>query len=439
MKGDIMLEIPKVLLCDEFRNVLRSDLDFTTITHKSTRKKERKITDAMTQLMINTCDRFERHKDYPLWNVVKLSRQHNRSVSTKNIQPFHKALTDNEFVINHNYRPPTENSTGITKSVIIPTHKIQVALNYLEQQNLMNVKLNNEVLIDWNEPQYFGSFPIPNRVRINTSALKTFSNSVRNVSQHLHNKWNLHLRLSVAQDCDGWMRQDYRTSDFGRLVGTGISSLQTMPKILLKEILAGCYEVDVNASAMALLPSIYNKSLKKASTFPCIERYIKYRSIIREQVSLSLGVDLATVKQGFTSIAFGVRRNTRGYKDVDDNWQLPSITEIFGNEVVAKSFIEHKEVKGLWNEMSVIFSGLSKVSKSSLPNLKSRQRVAYLYQTNEAEMLKVMMEFVGRSLVITKHDAIIINSPLSVIELRLLEHRIYNQLGFRVKLSQGLL
>ena len=71
---------------------------------------------------------------------------------------------------------------------------------------------------------------------INTSAFKTFSNTVMDVSKNLHNKWNLHLRLSVAQDSDGWLKQDYKTSDFGRLVGTGISSLQTMPKILLKEI-----------------------------------------------------------------------------------------------------------------------------------------------------------------------------------------------------------
>ena len=235
------------------------------------------------------------------------------------------------------------------------------------------------------------------------------------------------------------MKQDYKTVDFGRLVGTGISSLQTMPKILLKEILAGCYEIDVNASAMALLPSIYKKHLGKVLRVPCIERYIKHRSKIREQVSSSLGVHLETVKQAFTSIAFGARRNTKGYIDVDDNWQIPTMSKIFGSEEVADSFVHHKEVEGLWNELSIIFSGLSKVSKSSLPNLKSSQRVAYLYQTNEAEMLKVMMEFVGKSLVITKHDSIIITSPLSNYKLRLLEHRIYNKLGFKVKLSQGVL
>ena len=60
-----MQRIPQVLLCDEFRNELRSDLDFSTITHKGTRKKERKITDAMTQLLVNQSCLFERHIDYP--------------------------------------------------------------------------------------------------------------------------------------------------------------------------------------------------------------------------------------------------------------------------------------------------------------------------------------------------------------------------------------
>jgi hypothetical protein len=173
--------------------------------------------------------------------------------------------------------------------------------------------------------------------------------------------------------------------------------------------------------------------------FPCIERYCENRLVIREAVSLSLRCALKSVKQAFTAIAFGVRKNVKMYKDVDDNWQTPTLTEIFGNEKLAKAFVEHNEVKGLWLEMDKIFTGLAKETKDTLPELKSSQRVAYLYQTNEAEMLKVMMKFVGKSLVITKHDSIITSSPLLIKELRLLEHRIYNQLGFRIKLSQGVL
>ena len=434
-----MLQIPKVLLCDEFRQIMRSDITLSKIKHKATKRKQRRITDAMTQLLVNTCDKFQSHKDYPIWNSVKLTRDYQKSVVPNDFQLFQNVLTNNDFIINHEYQMPTKNSVGKTKSVIIPQNKVQLAVDYLAQQNIECVELNDEVVIDWENCQFFHANPIPSRVRINTSALKTFSNSVKDVSKHLHNKWNLHLRLADAQDNDGWLRQDYKISNFGRLIGYGISSLQTMPKVLLKEVLAGCYEVDVNASALSLLPHIYNNTLKTHSTFPSIERYCLNRTIIREAVSLSLKCEIKTIKRAFTSMAFGVRKNVKSYKNVDDKWSVPTLTEIFGNKNLAKSFVEHKEVKQLWKEVSEIFSALSKETKSTLPEMNSSQRVAYLYQHNEAMMLQVMMSFVGKSLVITKHDSIITSSPLSIIEIRELEHKIYNKLGFRITLSQGVL
>ena len=146
-----MNEIPPALLCDEFRNVLRDDIDFNSITHKSTKKKQRRIADAMTQLIINTCDKFERHKDYPAENVVKLSRQFQKQM-VRNFQPFQQALADNDFSIDHYYRPPTNTLGGITKSVIVPESKIKKTIHYLAQQSLENVELNDEVLISWINP-----------------------------------------------------------------------------------------------------------------------------------------------------------------------------------------------------------------------------------------------------------------------------------------------
>ena len=259
---------------------------------------------------------------------------------------------------------------------------------------------------------------------------------MKEVGSELYKKLHLQLRLSIAQENDGWLSQNYRVSDFGRLVGTGLSSLQTMPKTLLNEILNGCAEVDVNASSMSLLPSIYNRVLNKTLTFPCIERYKEHSTNIREVVSHSLGVDLKMVKQAFTAIGFGLRKNTKTYKNVDNTWIVPTLTKIFGDESKAKSFVEHKEVKGLWKEVDEIFSGLSKETKSTLPDYSPSQRVAYLYQHNEAEMLKVMMEFVGRSLVITKHDAIVLKSPLTKSQLIQLKDKIYQTLGFDVSFTQ---
>ena len=43
-----MLQIPRVLLCDEFRQIMRSDITLSQIKHKATKRKQRRITDAMT-------------------------------------------------------------------------------------------------------------------------------------------------------------------------------------------------------------------------------------------------------------------------------------------------------------------------------------------------------------------------------------------------------
>ena len=175
----------------------------------------------------------------------------------------------------------------------------------------------------------------------------------------------------------------------------------------------------------------------KDISFPCIERYKKHRTSIREVVSLSLGVDVEIVKKAFTAIGFGLRKNVKMYKNVDESWITPTLTEIFaGNQSLARSFADHDEVKGLWQEIREIFTGLSKSTKSQLPEYSSSQRVAYMYQHNEAEMLKVMMRFVGKSLVCPKHDSVIISSPLTINTIRILEHKIYQTLGFDVLLTQ---
>ena len=252
------------------------------------------------------------------------------------------------------------------------------------------------------------------------------------------------MRLSLAQESNGWLDQHYKVSYFGRLVGTGLSSLQTMPKPVLKEILNGCYEIDVNACSMSVLPTLYNRMMKETLSFPCIERYKRHRTTIREVLSLSLGVDLEVIKKAFTAISFGLRKNVKMYKNVDENWITPTLTEIFaGNQSLAKSFTEHDEVAGLWEEIRNIFSGLSKSTKNTLDKngvriiqLKPSQRVAYLYQHEEAKILKVMMTIVGKSLVCPKHDSVIISNPLTNNQISMMEDKIYQTLGFDVSLTQ---
>ena len=430
-----MNKIPETLMNDDFRQMMRTDIDFSSIKHHSRKHHQRKITDGMTQLLVNTCDRFEKHKDFPVWNVVKFSREFQRKICSNNFHSLRDAMLTNDFSINHHYRVPTQHSKGTTKSVVVPIKKIQMAVDYLEDKRKEKRLVNDEVMIDWNAPYQFHSVDVPSRIRIKTASLEKFADEVKDISERTYQKWNLQMRVSEAIQGDGWIQQDYRESDFGRLVGFNLCSLQTMPKKLLSHILSGCYEVDVNTCALLVLPELYKRMVNKSHRFDAIERYTRHKDIIREEVKDALCCDLEMVKQGFTSIAFGVRKNIKNYVNADNRIETPTLTEIFKSETVAATFKEHPEVKSFWNEMSFIFKHLASATKSSLSQYSKEQRVAYLYQTNEASILRSMMKEIGKRLVVPKHDAIIVNQALSPNELINLQDKVYQDTGFKITLK----
>ena len=232
------------------------------------------------------------------------------------------------------------------------------------------------------------------------------------------------------------MNQNYRISEFGRLVGFGLQSLQIMPKAILKRILKGCWEVDIHACAYALLPTLYNKKLYSNEDFPAIRRYCRMRDLIRESVSVDLKCHRDLVKKAFTAIAFGMRTNVREYMNLADGKVTPTLTRIFQSQILASKFRDHDEVKEVWNEMKTIFSDLSRVTKSELTHLTSAQRVAYLYQHAEAEVLKSMIQFVGRKLVVPKHDAMIVSQMLTSDEIKGIQDRVIKTTGYSIELEQ---
>ena len=163
-----MNRIPETLMNDDFRQMMRTDIDFSSIKHHSRKHHQRKITDGMTQLLVNTCDRFEKHKDFPVWNVVKFSREFQRKICSNNFHSLRDAMLTNDFSINHHYRVPTQHSKGTTKSVVVPIKKIQMAVDYLEDKRKEKRLVNDEVMIDWNAPYQFHSVDVPSRIRIKT-------------------------------------------------------------------------------------------------------------------------------------------------------------------------------------------------------------------------------------------------------------------------------
>ena len=432
-----MFSIPEILLTDTFRTIVRSDIQFGEIKHRSTLKRHRKITDGMIQLIVNTCDKFQNHQDYPIWNYVKLTRDYQKSLFPEGYNDFQGVLSKNGFVINHSYSFQVGKNKGKTKSVMIPFDKIETCEKYLREIN--RSRLNGDVFVDWNNPITIDGVELPKRIKVDTRTMYDFSNRIKDYSERLYNNLNLQLRLSEMDD-EGFLIQNYSKSDFGRIIGQGVSSIQFTPKIILNQILKGCFDLDVNTCVYSILPVIYKRMTGKTPRTVCTERYVQDKSFIREDLSRSLGVGLDRVKECFTSMSFGMRDNTSSYF-VNDRMVTPTLVEILGSVEKSIEFREHPFVKGLWDEMRILFSGLSKVSKGKIPikGLRSPQRVSYLFQQEEVKVLKEMIRFVGHDLICPKHDSVILLNPLSNDRIEELQGIIHDKLGYRITLSQEMI
>ena len=435
-----MEKIPTILRNDEFRQLIRDDLDFDQIKKLNTKKREQRITDGMTQLIVNTVNRFEAHSDYPFWNVVKLSRDFQIKVATKKgYKQFQETLEKNGFKIDHHYRIPIGANKGKTKAVTVPERKIDIAVKYLKERHLVKVQNNHELMIDWEKPYNFQGVLIPSRVRISTKVMKDVCDEVLEVSEQLYRDWNLHLRLDSAFQNDGWMEQNFIESDFGRLFGTGLSSLQSMPKEILKRVLNGCYELDVNTASLVILTEIHRRRFR-VSSFSAIERFIRLKTWIREEVARSLEIDVSTVKTAFTAIGFGMRSNTKSYFNENGDIEVPTLTKTFGGDFrKSQEFLAHSEVKEFWIEMKNLFKELSRDSKNELSELKPSQRVAYLYQKEEAGILRSICRNVGKNLVVPKHDAIIVKELIMLEDRIKIQDSVNQETGFKIELSSKLL
>ena len=172
----------------------------------------------MIQLIVNTCDKFQNHQDYPIWNYVKLTRDYQKSLFPEGYNDFQGVLSKNGFVINHSYSFQVGKNKGKTKSVMIPFDKIETREKYLREIN--RSRLNGDVFVDWNNPITVDGVELPKRIKVDTRTMYDFSNRIKDYSERLYNNLNLQLRLSEMDD-EGFLIQNYSKSDFGRIIGKG--------------------------------------------------------------------------------------------------------------------------------------------------------------------------------------------------------------------------
>ena len=246
----------------------------------------------------------------------------------------------------------------------------------------------------------------------------------------------LQLTYGTAKSFDGFLRQDYVESPFGRLYGRrSFESLQLMPKRLLKYIIPNSFVYDIKASSFSLMSQITKIHNPSVST-KAIEEYINNRSSIRHSIADSLGVDYELIKQCFTALGFGARRITHSWRE-KGSIKTGAIRDILGSAELTIEFLVHPLVQSITDEMDECSEVMLNSSPKDLSLIGSRnQKVAYIYQNEEVRVLQSMVSSaieLGCSIKSMKHDAIVVNHQLPI---ELIQSRVYEDTGFWIRLEE---
>lgn len=245
----------------------------------------------------------------------------------------------------------------------------------------------------------------------------------------------LQLTYGTAKSFDGFLRQDYVESPFGRLYGRRTyESLQLMPKRLLKYVIPGTYSYDIKASALTLMAQIaklHNPSIQTNA----INEYAENRKTIRQSIADKLGIDYELVKQSFTALGFGARRISHSWKK-NGVIKTGAIRQILGDEELTMEFLFHPLVIEITDEMDSCAEVMLNSHPLDLSSIKGRNRkIAYIYQNEEVRILQSMVSASlesGCSIRSLKHDALILNRK---IPSGLLEDKVNEDTGYDIKLD----
>ena len=230
------------------------------------------------------------------------------------------------------------------------------------------------------------SIQLPRWVCVNVDSIKKGLKDCEDVDRPL-----LQLTYGTAKSFDGFLRQDYVESPFGRLYGRrSYESLQLMPKRLLKYVIPGTFTYDIKASALTLMGQIaklHDPSIKTSA----IDEYAENRKIIRQSIANSLGIDYELVKQSFTALGFGARRITHSWKEKGVT-KVGAIRQILGDEDLTIQFLFNPIVQEITNEMDVCADIMLETYPFDLSHINGRNRkIAYIYQNEEIRILQSMV------------------------------------------------
>lgn len=226
--------------------------------------------------------------------------------------------------------------------------------------------------------------------------------------------------LGSLETQDGYLRQDYVESPFGRLYGqSGNESLQLIPNKILPILIPDTNDYDLKASCFSIIPQIamkYEPNINKNF----ISDYVNDRKNIRINVAKRLQVEPEIIKKCFTAMGHGAKKSSHTWID-NGKIEAGSVTKILGSTLLSKMFYQDEFVSGLCKE--IYDCGKIIIKNESYPShldLSPSQKLAYSYQHTEVKILQKIVEyfqFRNQTIISLKHDGMITKESIDTNEL----------------------
>jgi hypothetical protein len=254
-----------------------------------------------------------------------------------------------------------------------------------------------------------------------------------------------HVILTVAKDKDGKYYQRKLPSDFGRTYYSG-TSVQNVNKELRRAMLGNCWEYDIRSSVVAWKMGFATECIASMSLSGTVRDEFKYTLSYLEdkkglmstlqylvfakdsEVPVALQPDL--LKQAFTALSFGARKNSRAWMNQNGEWTRPAMVDIFRVKEERDRFLTDVSVVGFINEQAMLDNFLFNGVKQQRPDLlklpylqtqggspSKSKCVAFLYQHQETMVMNIVRDAVaakGKTVLANIHDAIITKERLGV-------------------------
>jgi hypothetical protein len=251
--------------------------------------------------------------------------------------------------------------------------------------------------------------------------------------------------LAVSSVMDGYYVQRKKPSAFGRMYYEG-TSVQNINKELRRAVLGNCWEYDIRSSVVAWKMGWAKQfvdsqgqgaNLRKvfSATLNFLEDKADFMGTVRyftfgDSSPVPRELQLKLLKQAFTAISFGARKNSTGWQNEAGGWTNPALVDIIKNSSDREQFLADPSVQSYINEQAILDTHLYEMvkvqrrdllSKSFLQTASARPSkpkiLAYLYQHDETEVMDIVCEVAakhGREPIARVHDAIFFKQKLNV-------------------------